>query len=225
MVLNMRSQLLGEINEAVTMQRIPSFTPEQIPEALHACAVSGVAKINGLVGEANRNQLLDKVSFDDDTYYPAEVLLPKVEDLRRLHDLINTPANINEGLRSVLGPVEVRATQTGAQNIGHIDTVSPCGITALSHISGPKALFAASVHPYKVTSDAFTQRLSMPPAFFDEYEAGDTLFIRQRIDMLDGVVANLAPMIHDGIADEPRKLLAFDFRSANLWLPPLTLTT
>lgn len=219
----MRSQLLGEINEVVTMQRIPAFTSEQIPEAVHACAISGVSRINGLVSEANREQLVDKVSFTDDTYYPAEVLLPKVEDLRRLHELMNTPKNEDEGLRSVTGPVEVKATEPGSENSGHIDTVSPAGITALTHVFGPKALFAASAYPYKITKDTFTQRLSMPPEFFDEYEAGDTLFIRQRIDMLNGEVANLTPMIHDGIADGARKLLALDFRCLNLWLPPVQL--
>ena len=208
-----------ELGETLSMQEIPAFNSDELPQALQACATHGIAKVKGLICELSLRRLHKRIRFDEEASYPAEILLPKVIDLQPLYDLMNTHENIDVGMRSVFGPVEIKPTEPEETSMGHVDTISPFGITALSHIYGPKALFAASPYVFEVTDEVFMDPLKKPPCFFDEYGPGDTLLLRQAIRVLNGEKVDLPPMIHDGVADEPRELLALDFRSQELWLP------
>lgn len=213
-----------EISEIHEIKEIPTFSASQIPEALQACVLNGVAKVTGHISEASRLALLNNIRFADEPSvlddFPVTNHLQYCDELKELHDLVvaDNPVETGQGIRFT--PITTPVAGPEDKFTGHHDTLSPFGISAVSALNGPNALFVASPYAYYITKDIFTSGPDVPPDFIDEYGAGDTMLIRQRIDEFNGQSVNLRAMIHEGIASEKRKLLATDFRFVNFNLAP-----
>lgn len=183
------------------------------PDVVRSAVFDGAAKISGLLSDESVGKLR---RLDDLSPLQAVESAPELE---KVFNSLLTADNARLGMTCLSGLIEVNAGKT--TGVSHKDSkklrLGWYGLSLLLPLSGGEAFFAADEKYFELFNDEHKT-----PDRFWTYGPGDGIFIRQRLNEVDGEWypnPELDQMWHVGWGKEDRKILGVDFRSRGIVLP------
>lgn len=178
------------------------------PEVIHSAVIDGAAKVAGMISLRSVNRL--KMLLDTSVLEPAKSLAPELEEVI---DALMTPQNTALGMKYTSDMFMVEAQKT--TGVPHKDSkklrFGYFGLSLLLPIIGGEAYFAADERYFELFNDEYKT-----PDKFWTYGPGDGIFIRQRLNEVDGEWhpnPELDQMWHVGWGEENRLILGLDFKT------------
>lgn len=189
------------------------------PDVVRSAVFDGAAKISGLLSDESVGELsrLDDLS-------PLQVV-ESAPELKIVFNSLLTAENARLGMTCLSGLIEVNAEKT--TGVPHKDSkklrLGWYGLSLLLPLSGGEAFFAADEKYFELFNDEYKT-----PDKFWTYGPGDAIFIRQRLNEVDGTWypnPELGQIWHVGWGKENRQILGIDFRSRGIVLPGSNIET
>ncbi len=191
----------------------PEFD-EYGPEVIHSAVFEGAAKVSRIISDRSVDRL--KILVDKSVDSPVEMLAP---ELGGVIDSLLTPENNRLGMVCLKELFTVDAMKT--TGVPHKDSkklrLGYYGLSLLLPLMGGEAFFAADEKYFEL----FNSEYKTPDKFWT-YGPGDGIFIRQRLNEIDGVWypnPEFNQMWHVGWGAENRLILGLDFKTRGIVLP------